>query len=183
MLRQATATGSAMGREAARYMTKGQLVPDPVILQLVRERLLRPDCARGYALDGFPRTLEQARGLGRLLGDLERPLRAVLSLEVRLESFVKRLSARRECSRCGTIYNLLTNPPEREGRCDACHEPLLRRPDDVEETIQRRFAIHAEQMVGIKRHYESQGILREIDGEGPVADIHDRIVRSLEGLN
>ena len=103
MLRQTVATGSPLGQEAGRSMAQGQLVPDPVILDIVHERLLKSDCLIGYVLDGLPRTLEQALGLGRLLRDLGRSLQAGLSLEVRLESFVQRRAARRVCSRCGMM--------------------------------------------------------------------------------
>lgn len=180
ILRQAISSGSCLGDAAARYMNGGSLVPDPLILDIVRERLSKADCGDGYVLDGFPRTIDQVRQFDELLEGTKLPLDAVLSLEVRLEMFVKRLSARRVCSNCGIIYNLLTTAPRREGKCDACGGPLTVRPDDVEETIRRRFEIYERQTSDIKGFYSSKGLLREIDGEGAVEEVHQRIVRSLE---
>ena len=181
ILRQAIAAGSFLGRDAARYMDRGGLVPDLLILDIVRERLVRPDCAPGYILDGFPRTIDQVRQFDDLLEKMGQPLDAVFSLEVRLEMFIKRLSARRVCPNCGVIYNLLTTPPRREGICDACGERLIQRPDDIEETIQKRFEIYQRQTSDIKEFYISRGLLTEIDGEGTVEEVHGHIVRSIEG--
>jgi adenylate kinase len=181
ILRQAISAGSLLGREATRYMDGGGLVPDLLILDIVRERLVRPDCAPGYILDGFPRTIDQVRQFDDLLEKMGQPLDAVLSLEVRLEMFIKRLSARRVCSNCGVIYNLLTTPPRREGICDVCGAGLVQRPDDVEETIQKRFNIYEQQTSEIKKFYISKGLLDEIDGEGTVEEVHGHIVCSIEG--
>lgn len=182
ILRQAISNGSHLGREAARYMNRGRLVPDPLILDIVHQRLLKPDCVPGYILDGFPRTLGQVRRFDALLEEMEQPLDAVISLEVRLEMFVKRLSARRVCPNCGTVYNLLTTPPRCEGICDACGGGLTQRPDDVEETIQKRFEIYRRETFDIKNFYITKGLLREIDGEGAVEEVHRRIVGYLKGI-
>jgi len=182
ILRQATANGSHLGKEAARYIHRGCLVPDPLILDIVHQRLLKPDCVPGYILDGFPRTLGQVRRFDALLEEMEQPLDAVISLEVRLEMFVKRLSARRVCPNCGAVYNLLTTPPRSEGVCDACGGGLTRRPDDVEETIQKRFEIYRQETFDIKNFYITRGLLREVDGEGSVEEVHRRIVGYLKGV-
>jgi adenylate kinase len=182
ILRQAISNGSHLGKEAARYIHRGCLVPDPLILDIVHQRLLKPDCAPGYILDGFPRTLGQVRRFDALLEEMEQPLDAVISLEVRLEMFVKRLSARRVCPNCGTVYNLLTTPPRSEGVCDACGGGLAQRPDDVEETIQKRFEIYRRETFDIKNFYITRGLLREVDGEGTVEEVHRRIVGYLKGV-
>lgn len=182
ILRQAISNGSHLGKEAARYMNRGRLVPDPVILDIVHQRLLQPDCAPGYILDGFPRTLGQVRRLDGLLEEMEQPLNAVISLEVRLEMFVRRLSARRVCPNCGAVYNLLTTPPKREGICDSCGGQLTQRQDDVEETIQKRFEIYRQETFDIKNFYIAKGLLREIDGEGSVEEVYKRIVQHLKDL-
>ena len=180
ILRQAISSGSHLGEEAARYMNGGSLVPNPLILDIVRERQARADCASGYVLDGFPRTIDQVRQLDHLLDGTGTPLHAVFSLEVRLEMFLKRLSARRVCSNCGVIYNLLTTAPLREGVCDACGAPLTQRPDDVEDTIRKRFQIYQRQTSDIKEFYLSKGLLREINGEGTVEEVHRLVVESLK---
>ena len=180
ILRQAISRGSDLGKEAAHHVERGHLVPDPLILDIVRERLLRSDCTPGYILDGFPRTLGQARGFDALLESIDCPLDAVVSLEVRLELFVKRLIARRVCPSCEAVYNLITTPPLREGICDRCGAQLTQRPDDVEETIQERFKIYKHETAEIKQFYEVQGIVLEVDGEGKVEEVHGRIVQALD---
>jgi len=183
ILRHAIAKGSRLGKEAARYMNQGCLVPDPLILDIVHERLLQSDCVPGYILDGFPRTLAQVHRLDDLLDEMQQPLDAVVSLEVRLEMFVQRLSARRVCPSCGGVFNLLTTPPRTEGVCDSCGGPLTQRSDDVEDTIQKRFLIYRQETSDIKRFYRHQGVLAEIDGEGSVESVHRRIVHHLERIS
>ena len=179
ILRAAVAAGTPLGREAKATMDQGALVPDGVVIGIIRERLAAPDCARGYILDGFPRTAAQAEALGETLQALGTPLTAVLSITVEPEELVRRLSGRRTCGSCGAAYHLTTAPPRRAGLCDRCGGALLQREDDREETIRKRLAVYREQTAPLVAYYRGRGLLREVDGRGDIDDVFARVCRLL----
>jgi len=179
ILRAAVAAGTPLGREAKAYMDQGALVPDGVVIGIIRERLAALDCARGYILDGFPRTAAQAEALGETLQALGTPLTAVLSITVDPEELVRRLSGRRTCGNCGAAYHRETAPPRRVGLCDRCGGALLQREDDREETIRKRLAVYREQTAPLVAYYRGRGLLREVDGRGDIDDVFARVCRLL----
>jgi adenylate kinase len=165
LLREALREGTPLGLEAKRYMEAGELVPDDVILGMVREVLEREAGRGGFIFDGFPRTRAQAEGLDALLASLGTSLDAVLVLDVDDDTIVRRLSGRLSCPKCGAIYNLHSNRPTRAGICDACGTELVQRQDDREETIRRRLAVYREQTAPVLDHYADMGTdIRHIPG-------------------
>lgn len=179
MFRGAVREGTPLGREVQRYLDAGRLVPDEVTIALVRERLSRPDCARGFVLDGFPRTVPQAEALDRLLGEMGAPLGCVINLEVAEESLVRRLSGRRVCPACGASYNVYSAPPRSEGRCDRCGGELTQRGDDREETVRRRLEVYRQQTAPLIDFYRHQGKLRSLDGDRPLEEVAAAIRETL----
>jgi adenylate kinase len=179
ILRQSVAHGTELGREAKSFMDRGALVPDEVVIGIIEERLRKPDCARGYILDGFPRTLPQAEALARALTSLHASMDRVLSVEVPEEDLVKRLTGRRVCRECGNMYHVDTSPPRTAGRCDTCGDSLYQRDDDKEETIRHRLRVYKEQTQPLVGYYERLGLLERIDGQGTVEEISQRVHRAL----
>jgi adenylate kinase len=181
VLRDAVRQGTPMGVEARRYMDAGELVPDAVILGIVRDYLAGEAAGRGVIFDGFPRTVPQAEGLDQLLAELERPLGAVLVLEVADDALVKRLSGRRTCPTNGRGFNIYFDAPAEEGRCDECGAELVMRPDDAPETVQRRLAVYQEQTSPIIEHYEKSPVrVVHLDGDRTMADVQADLIRALE---
>lgn len=179
MLRAAVKAGTPLGAEAKAYMDRGALVPDAVIIGLVRERLQVPDCSRGYILDGFPRTVAQAEALETTLKDLHLSLDRVLCLEVPSEDLVSRIAGRRTCRNCGAMYHLRFSPSKREGVCDACGGETYQRDDDREETVRQRLLVYEEQTAPLIRFYDGRGLLRRIPGTGEIAEIFAQMVKNL----
>lgn len=182
LLRAALAAGTPLGREAEGYMKAGELVPDEVVLEMVDEELDRGTCRAGAVFDGFPRTVEQARGLERLLAAREATLDLVLVIEVPEEEIVRRLSGRRVCQNCEKLYHLEFGPPRVEGRCDACGGNLVQRPDDRPETVRRRLAVYREETQPVIDFYERETPVpvTEIDGDRPIDEVAVAIRRRLE---
>jgi len=183
ILRGAVKEDSELGRKVASFLDAGQLVPDDLMLDLVRERLGCEDCSGGFISDGFPRTLPQAKGLEQVLTDPRKEIDGVLSVKVDAELLVKRLAARRVCAHCGRGYNLRTQPPLREGVCDVCGEPLIQRSDDVEETIRNRLKVYENQTAPLEQFYRDQGLLYPIDGVGTIDEVFERVVRCLDKMD
>jgi len=181
MLRAAVKDGTPLGRQAKAFMDRGALVPDDVIIGLVRERLQAPDSARGYILDGFPRTVAQAEALEKTLADLRLSLDHVLCLDVPSEDLVVRIAGRRTCRQCGAMSHVRFSPTKQEGVCDACGGETYQRDDDREETVRRRLTVYAEQTAPLVRFYEGRGLLRRIAGTGEIGEIFARMVQSLGG--
>ncbi len=181
MLRAAVKDGTPLGRQAKAYMDRGALVPDEVIIGSVRERLQAPDCARGYVLDGFPRTVAQAEALEKTLGELRLNLDHVLCLDVPSEDLVARIAGRRTCRQCGAMSHVRFSPTRRAGVCDVCGGETCQRDDDREEAVRRRLAVYAEQTAPLVRFYEGRGLLRGIAGTGEIGEIFARMVQSLGG--
>ncbi|MGH7482991.1 MAG: adenylate kinase [Longimicrobiales bacterium] len=179
LLRDAVRRGTELGREAQGYMEGGELVPDSVILGLVRD-LMRTGDAPGYVFDGFPRTIPQAQALEGLLEELGRSLDAVLLVEVPDDVLVKRLSGRRACAKCGAVHNVHFDPPSREGRCDACGGDLVERPDDDPETVRRRLEVYREQTRPLIEYYQDAGVpFHVVDGDRPVEQVHADLEKAL----
>jgi len=180
ILRKAVADQSPLGKEASAYIRRGDLVPDGVIVKLVAERLKEKDCARGFILDGFPRTIPQAQSLEEILQKMGLGLQSVLLVQVPHRIIVERLAGRRTCKDCGALYHLKFNPSASESVCDRCGGELLQRDDDREETISARLKVYDKQTVPLVDYYRQRGILREIDGVGSVDDIRNRLIKALE---
>jgi adenylate kinase len=181
ILRTAVKNRTPLGKEAEVYMDRGELVPDNVIMGMVRERLREDDCQKGCVLDGFPRTIHQAEGLDGLLDELSFHLHAVIDIEVDYEKLVARLTNRRSCARCGTDYNLLNNPPCEDGTCRKCGGAIIRRDDDNEATIRNRLAVYESETRPLKDFYKQKRLLKAIDGDQPVDRVFAAIVATLEG--
>ncbi len=179
MLRAAVNNGSPLGREAKALMDRGALVPDGVIIGLMRERLQSSDCTRGYILDGFPRTVAQAEALEAMLADLRTRVDHVLLLDVPTEELVVRLAGRRTCRQCGAMSHVRFSQTKREGICDACGGETYQRDDDREDTVRRRLDVYADQTAPLVQFYEGRGLLRRVAGTGDIAEISSRMARSL----
>lgn len=162
LFRQAQERGDELGAIAKSYMEKGLLVPDEVVINMILERIAAPDCSQGFILDGFPRTLEQARALDQALaGD---GIDKVLYIEVSDEELIRRLSGRWLCRNCQAPYHTITNPPRSPGRCDLCGGELYQRPDDTEETVRKRIEVYMAQTRPLIDYYAKVGKLIEVDG-------------------
>jgi adenylate kinase len=181
LLREAVAQGTPLGRAAKAVMDAGQLVADDVMLGIIRERLARPDAARGFILDGFPRTITQADGLGRLLAELRVALDSVVLMEVDAVVLQRRLTGRRSCRRCGRVFHLESNPPKPGERCTAGRpHDLFQRPDDNERTVRERLAVYGERTQPLIDYYERKGLLRRVDADGTLDEVDARIERALQ---
>ena len=179
MLREAVAAGTPLGREAKRYMDQGALVPDDVVVSAMGERLQRPDAARGFILDGFPRTIAQAEALGRMLKDAGQALDAVVFFDVSEAELLRRLTGRRVCSNCGATYHLVSKPPKTNERCDACGSALVQREDDREATVRNRLEVYARQTAPLLDFYRDRDLLSTVAGEGSIATIREGIRRAV----
>lgn len=170
MLRAAVAAGTGMGREAQKYMEAGALVPDEVVIGVVRERLAQDDAREGFLLDGFPRTIAQAERLDAMLAEAGRAVTHVILIDVPEDELVQRLAGRRMCGGCGKGYHVLFDPPQTANVCDVCGAELYQRSDDNEETVRNRLAVYRAQTEPLIGYYESHGVLRTADGGGKMPD-------------
>ena len=181
MFREAISNMTPLGIEAKRYIDKGMLVPDSVTIDLVRERLAKDDCKKGFLLDGFPRTLEQAYALKEILEELNIELDAVINIDVDLNALVDRIIGRRVCPKCGASFHIKNQPPKKEGICDECGTALVQRKDDTKETVVTRLNVYTSQTKPLLSYYEAQGLLKNVDGMGDIDAIFERIKKSLGG--
>ena len=175
MLRAAIKNGTEVGKLAQQYIDEGKLVPDDVIIKIVKERLSEPDCANGFILDGFPRTTAQAEALTESGVKIDK----VLSIELADEIIVGRLSARRECSKCAAPYHMEFNRPKVDGVCDKCGGELIQRADDNPETIKKRLNVYHEQTEPIKEYYDKLGLLVKAYGQDEIADTTKEVFKAL----
>jgi adenylate kinase len=175
MLREEMAAGTPLGREARQYYDKGNLVPDDVILRMVAERFGRPDAAKGFILDGFPRTIAQADGLAAMLQGLGQKLDGVIYFDVSQPELVRRLTGRRLCRQCQAPYHLVSAPPQRAGICDKCGGELYQRQDDDESTVLNRLQVYERQTAPLLDYYRERGLLRTVSGEGAVDKIRQAL--------
>lgn len=180
MLREAVAARTPVGLEAKRYMDAGALVPDDVIIGLMRERLAQPDAAGGFLLDGFPRTIAQAESLERLLKDIGRSLDALIYFDVSTRELMRRLTGRRVCRACGHSFHVVSNPSKRPGVCDLCGGELYQRADDSDATVQNRLEVYERQTAPLLEHYKDRGLLVHVAGEGPIEVIRAKVRAAAE---
>jgi len=180
MLREAVAAGTRLGLAAQRYMEQGALVPDDVIIDLMRERLAAADATKGFILDGFPRTIAQAEALGKVLAETGQALGAVVFFDVSEAELLRRLTGRRVCRQCQATYHLVSAPPAKTGICDKCGGELYQREDDSEKTVRNRLEVYTRQTAPLLDYYRGHSLLRTVRGEGPIDGIR-RAIREAAG--
>lgn len=179
MFRAAVKEGTPLGKKAKECMDKGALVPDEVTVGIVKERLAKDDCKKGFLLDGFPRTVEQADALKKILEELNLPNIRVLNINVPKEELVERAVGRRICKGCGKTYHLKFNPPKKDGVCDACGKELYQRADDTAETMNERISVYEASTKPLIDYYKSQGVYEEVDGKLAIDKVSDALIKLL----
>lgn len=182
MFRAAIKGETELGLKAKSFMDQGALVPDEVTIGIVRERLGKNDCEKGFLLDGFPRTVAQAQALEEILSDLDRKIDYVINIEVDKDILMERLTGRRICKKCGSTYHLVFNPPAVEGICDKCGGELYQRADDNEETVANRLEVNLKQTQPLLNFYEEKGYLRNINGQQDIKQVFVDVNELLGGL-
>ncbi len=180
MLRAAVKEGSVLGQQAHEFMKKGELVPDPMVIQLVHDRIQNSDAANGFILDGFPRTVTQAESLDKMLHGMNIDLNGVVKIEVSKETILTRLTGRRVCTNCGATFNVATMKPKKDGICDKCGHELIQRPDDRPETILNRLAVYQKDTAPLIEFYEKKALLKRVQCEGPYKEALGRVFDALE---
>lgn len=181
MFRAAMANETELGLKAKSYMDQGALVPDEVTNGIVKERLAEPDAEKGFLLDGFPRTLDQAKALDEMLADLNKKLDAVIDIHVPEEVLVERLAGRFMCRNCGATYHKLFNPPKEEGTCDRCgSHDFYQREDDKPETVKNRLAVNIKSSEPILTYYKDKGLLQSIDGDRDIDAVFEDVQKIID---
>lgn len=183
MLREAVRTQSSLGKKAEAVMNRGDLVPDDLMLNLIKERISKPDCSKGLILDGFPRTIPQAEGLAKLMKELHLPAFTCIEITVPDEKIVARLTSRLTCSSCGKDYNPTLGSIPENMKCTACSGQIVTRKDDNEETIRKRLKVYQEQTAHVKTFYQKAGNSYSINGDRKVSDVYDEIKQILAKLD
>ncbi|MBF0707209.1 MULTISPECIES: adenylate kinase [Bacillaceae] len=183
MFRAAIKEGTPLGLKAKEYMDSGNLVPDEVTIGIVRERLGKDDCEKGFLLDGFPRTVAQADALETILADLGKKLDYVVNIAVEEDQLMQRLTGRRVCRNCGATYHVIFNPPKEDGVCDKCGGELYQRDDDKEETVRTRLEVNKQQQQPLLTFYEGKGYLKTIDGNRDINEVFEDVDQLLKGLS
>ena len=181
MFRAAVKEGTELGLQAKACMDAGKLVPDEVTIGIVKERLSKPDCKKGFILDGFPRTVEQADALSGILKELGLSLSAVLNITVPAADLIERAVGRRICKTCGATYHVKFNPPKKDAVCDTCAGDLYQRADDSEETMKNRLSVYEAQTKPLIAYYEKAGVYKEIDGRQAIDDVKAAMIAALKG--
>jgi len=182
MFRAAIKNNTELGQKAKSFMDNGELVPDEVTIGIVRERLLEEDAKRGFLLDGFPRTVEQAEALNEMLSAVDRKIEGVINIDVQEEELMNRLTGRRICETCGTTYHLVFNPPKVEGICDIDGGKLYQRADDNPETVRTRLDVNIKQTKPLLDFYTNQGVLFNVDGSKDIKDVTTEVEKVLNQL-
>jgi adenylate kinase len=180
LLRCAVKRKTALGVQAKRFMDRGELVPDDILLGTIEERLNRNDCAKGFILDGFPRTVAQADALAAMLAKGKKGIDHVTSLIVPRDEVVKRLSGRRTCRDCSAMYHIIFDPPSKSGICNKCSGELYQRDDDQEDTIRARLDVYDRQTAPLMALYRERGLLREVDGVGSQQQVFERLLAAVQ---
>ena len=183
MLRENVANGTELGKEAKSYMDAGKLVPDDVINAMVEKRLQEPDCQKGYLLDGFPRTLVQAKAFEEIAAKIGKPVEAVLALEVDFEILKERVTGRRVCPKCGAIYHISNFPPKVEGVCDKCGSPLKQRADDTVEKLTQRMKEYDASTKPVIDFYDEKGLVTHLDASQKPDVVFGRIKEALAKID
>lgn len=181
MLRAAIAQGTKLGMEAKSYMDRGALVPDEVVVGLIEERTKLQDCASGYILDGFPRTIPQAQSLDKMLEAQGRKVDRAVLFDIADAELVSRLSGRRTCIKCGAMYHVKSARSRKEGICDQCGSELVQRDDDKPEVIQKRLGVYHQQTAPLIGYFQAQGKLRTLDATQPQDDVTSKLIHALKG--
>ncbi len=179
MLREAVRTESELGKKAKSVMEKGELVPDDLMLGIIKERIQREDCKKGFILDGFPRTIPQAKHLSELMTKLELPAFVCIEITVPDSEIIRRLSSRKICHSCGADYHSATNPAPADNKCTICGGNIITRRDDNVETIQKRLDIYREQTEPVKKYYENLNHFYSISGNNEVKQVYEEILKKL----
>ena len=182
MFRKAIKDETDLGKEAKSYMDRGELVPDEVTVGIVKERISEDDAKKGFLLDGFPRTIEQAEALNNIMSELDRNIDAVINIEVPEEELMNRLTGRRICEKCGTTYHLVFNPPKVDGVCDIDGGKLYQRKDDNPETVSNRLSVNVKQSKPILEYYDEKGVLKNIDGAKDIDEVSKDVIDILDQL-
>ena len=180
ILRENISNNTPLGIRAKSYMTKGELVPDELLITIIRDRLSKPDCSKGFLLDGYPRTVPQADALQMILTESNKKLDVVLNIDVDDEELIKRLSGRRVCSACSMSYHMIFNPPQEDEICDKCKGKLYQREDDKPEAIRNRLMVYKKQTQPLIEYYIRKSILRTVDGGKDIPEIFKDIKKILE---
>lgn len=182
MFRKAIKDETDLGKEAKSYMDRGELVPDEVTVGIVKERISEDDAKKGFLLDGFPRTIDQAESLNQIMSELDREIDAVINIEVPEEELMNRLTGRRICEKCGTTYHLVFNPPKVDGICDIDGGKLYQREDDNPETVSNRLSVNVKQSKPILEYYNNKGVLKNIDGSKDIDEVTNDVIDTLDHL-
>lgn len=182
MFRKAIKDETDLGKEAKSYMDRGELVPDEVTVGIVKERISEDDAKKGFLLDGFPRTIDQAESLNQIMSELDREIDAVINIEVPEEELMNRLTGRRICEKCGTTYHLVFNPPKVDGICDIDGGKLYQREDDNPETVSNRLSVNVKQSKPILEYYNNKGVLKNIDGSKDIDEVTKDVIDILDHL-
>ncbi|MZH04858.1 MAG: adenylate kinase [Nitrospinae bacterium] len=180
ILRQAVKDNTELGARAKTVMDAGQLVPDDIVIGLIKERIRQGDCKTGLILDGFPRNIAQAEKLSETLQDMNLAIDHVIDLEVDEGEVIERLTGRSTCSECGTMFHRVSRPPKVAGVCDGCGGKLAQRPDDNRETIEERLKVYSESTAPLKEFYSKQGSLKTVEAKGSVEEIFSRVCEMIE---
>lgn len=181
ILRDAVKRGTVVGREAKRYMDAGQLVPDAVVIKIIAQRLKRKDCANGFILDGFPRTLAQCEALEAILEKLAMPIERAIHLTVPRQALFRRLSGRRLCRQCQAPYHMESHPPKKEGVCDACGGEVYQRDDDKPEPVRKRIDDYERVVASVAPFYMKRGIYLEVDGDRTIPRVYEDLLKLVKG--
>jgi len=179
LLRLAVRNKTALGVQAKRYMDQGTLVPDDLVIKLIEERLGDPDAAKGFILDGFPRTLAQAEALRAMLERNHLAIDGVLALVVPDQEIIKRISGRRTCKNCGAMYHTIFDPPRNVGLCNKCNGELYQRDDDAEDTVKMRLEVYDTQTRLLLTYYQDRGLLKRVEGVGSLDDVRRRMMAAV----
>jgi adenylate kinase len=180
ILRNEVREQTELGKLAKEVMERGELVPDEIILKMIEKRLQEPDCQKGFILDGFPRTIPQAEGLEKILQKMGNISLKVIEISVPDEEIIRRLSARRICSKCGKDYNLIFNPPPPDGKCEVCGGEIIQRDDDKEETIRKRLEVYRKQTEPLVAYYQKKGNLYRVDGTQSIEEVFQEIEKIIQ---
>ncbi|ADQ41229.1 adenylate kinase [Caldicellulosiruptor acetigenus I77R1B] len=179
ILRENVKNETELGKKAKEYMDKGLLVPDEIVIEIVKDRISKEDCKNGFLLDGFPRTIAQAEALDKVLQELGQKIDKVLNIEVPDEKILERMSGRRICKNCGASFHVIYRPPQKEGVCDVCGGELYQREDDKEETVKKRLEVYHAQTQPLIDYYRAKGLLVVAYGQEEIADTTKEVLKAL----